>query len=466
MVDILEQVSFQLYEEEKDLMITDNLSCDIVKEINDLLGNVLSEESKEDFTIYHTLGKLKAKKVYVLKYQSLFNVKKRKAMFDQVGKMKNDVLVLIDSFSSSSNEEIITELSEQMMLGQYNLQSFKSKKEEKNIKYHVYGTLECEAYIRKGYILAQAIEHARNLTNSPYNYLNAEALANYAKTLEKYPNVTVKILSKTEIEEMNMGLFLGVNKGSVDEPKLIDIRYQGTETFENPLTLVGKGVMYDTGGYSLKTPQSMPGMKGDMAGSASVISAIEAIARLQVKTNVMAVVAATDNRLGMNAIVPDDILTSANGLTVEIVSTDAEGRLTLADALWYVQKEGAKEVIDVATLTGAMVAALGEEFTGAFTNNDEFYAEFEQITKITKEPIWKMPISEGYHNDIKSKVADISNKGGKYAGASIAAAFLEEFINKDTKWIHLDIAGTAGKDYMATGVMVKSFTEFAISKAK
>jgi leucyl aminopeptidase len=224
--------------------------------------------------------------------------------------------------------------------------------------------------------------------------------------------------------------------------------------------LVGKGVMYDTGGYSLKTPTSMPGMKVDMAGSAAVICAINALASLKAKANVMAIVAATDNRIGDGATVPDDILTAASGKTIEIISTDAEGRLTLADAVWFAQKEGAKKVIDTATLTGAMVAALGHAYTGVFTNSPTFLNKFKTVTELTNEPIWEMPISDVYRKELKSKVADITNKGGRLAGASIAAAFIEEFIEKDTEWIHLDIAGTSTKkDIGATGVMVKSFTE-------
>ena len=337
----------------------------------------------------------------------------------------------------------------------------KSKKEEKSKDFFYYGETEIFKSVNKGYVLGEAINKAKDLVNTPYNYLNATDLAKLAKDLEKYDNVTVKIYDKKECETMNMGAFLGVNKGSVDEPKLISVKYQGKKDFTNPTALVGKGVMYDTGGYSLKTPQSMPGMKVDMAGSAAVICAIEAIAKLKLDANVMAIVAATDNRIGDGAIVPDDILTSASGQTIEIISTDAEGRLTLADAVWFAQKEGAKRVIDVATLTGSMVAALGKEFTGAFTNNETFLEEFKKATKVTDEPIWHMPISKGYHKTLKSEFADMKNTGGRLAGASIAGAFIEKFINKDTEWIHLDIAGTATneKNTSGTGVMVKSFTE-------
>jgi leucyl aminopeptidase len=175
----------------------------------------------------------------------------------------------------------------------------------------------------------------------------------------------------------------------------------------------------------------------------------------------MVVVAATDNRIGDNAMVPDDIITSANGKTIEIISTDAEGRLTLADAVWFAQKQGAKKIIDVATLTGAIMAALGSYYTGAFTNNQDFFDAFKKVTEVTKEKIWQMPISKEYHDELKSEVADLKNKGGRLGGASQAAAFIEEFIDEDTAWIHLDIAGTSSdKKKNSNGVMVKSFMKF------
>ena len=201
-----------------------------------------------------------------------------------------------------------------------------------------------------------------------------------------------------------------------------------------------------------------------MAGAAAVLSAIEAIARLKLNENVMSIVAATDNRIGDDAIVPDDILKSASGKTIEVISTDAEGRLTLADAVWFAQEQGARKIIDIATLTGAMVMALGKEFTGAFTNDEKFLEELKKASKKTGEKLWQMPITKGYHDELKSNVADMKNKGGRMAGASQAAAFIENFIEKDTKWIHLDVAGTASNKNGGTGVMVKTFTELFCNK--
>ena len=461
MTDIKEQKEFKLLKEKKNIVITNNLNNSIVKEIDKVLDGKLEELTTEPFTTIHTLGKMVAKKIFIVNFKDLEDLEKRKKIFKSISGLKGDNCIIVDSFKNDSYLELIQDLSEKIMTDNYSFSKFKSKKEEKNKDFYYYGETAIYDAVKKGYVYGKCMNHARDLVNTPYNYLNAADLANYAKELEKHENIAVTIYNKNEIEDMNMGAYLGVNKGSIDEPKLILVKYQGKESFDNPTALVGKGVMYDTGGYSLKTPQGMPGMKGDMAGSAAVLGAIEAIARLKLKANVMAIVAATDNRIGDGAIVPDDILTAASGKTIEIISTDAEGRLTLADAVWFAQKEGAKKVSDTATLTGAMVAALGHEFTGAFTNDKKFLKELMDASVKTKEKVWEMPISSGYRKLIESKVADIKNTGGRLAGASTAAAFIEVFIEKETKWIHLDIAGTAALEKVgATGVMVKTFTEF------
>jgi leucyl aminopeptidase len=459
MVDIHEQKEYILKEEKNDIILTNNLNNELVKEIDDLLGGVLKDNTTEPFTTIHTLGKIKAKRLHIINFDELEKDNKRVEIYKKIAALKEDNCILIDTFENDNYLKIVQDLSENILTKNYVINKFKSASDEKEKNFYYYGKTDIYKNVLKGYIYGKSINNCRDLVNTPYNYLNATDLANYAKKLEKHDNVTVEIINKKAIEDMNMGAFLGVNKGSIDEPKLIYIKYKGKKEFINPTALVGKGVMYDTGGYSLKTPVGMPGMKVDMAGSAAVISAMEAIAKLKLKANVICVVAATDNRIGDGAIVPDDILTSASGKTIEIISTDAEGRLTLADAVWFAQQKGAKKVIDVATLTGSMVMSLGEEFTGAFTNDKKFLKEFRKVAKKTNESIWQMPISKGYHEKLKSKVADMKNTGGRPAGASIAAAFIENFIEDDTKWIHLDIAGTASNKEGATGIMVKTFTE-------
>lgn len=460
MIDIIEQKRFNILTESKMIVTTNNLEIEIVQKLNQVLNGFIEKKFDEDYMIFVPFEKMKTQKIMVINHKKIKNREKRKEVFKKIAIIKEDACVLIDSFKTQNTNETISDLTEILITENYVFDRFKAKKEDKNNVFHFYGKLQVEDTIRKMFHIAQGINYAKDLVNTPYNYLNAQKLAEESLLLKEFKGITVKIFDKAEIESMNMGLFLGVNKGSTDEPKLIYIKYQGKDTFDNPIALVGKGVMYDSGGYSIKTSTSMPGMKGDMAGAAAVIASIRVAAKLALKVNVIGIVAATDNRIGDNAIVPDDVLTSAKGITVEIISTDAEGRLTLADALWFAQKEGAKNLIDVATLTGAVIASIGKEFTGAFTNSKPFLDSFKKATIISDEPIWELPLSKSFHKEIKSTVADIKNKGDKYAGASTAAAFLEEFIEKGNKWIHLDIAGTSENNNQATGVMVKSFVEF------
>lgn len=454
------QASIDLKKEAKDLVVIANEN-QATKDLFELFENQLDMFKEEVFTTVHTLGKVLSKRIHVIGKEKLLDDESFDKIVLKLTELKDDFIILTDSFSTKEQEKISL-LVEKVLTKRYGIDTFKSKKSDPKPTIYFYGE-ESKTQIEEGIIYGESINKAKDLVNTPYNHLNAKDLADYAKSLEKYPGIQVRIIEKQAIEDMNMGAFLGVNKGSIDDPYLILIDYKKEGNTDEPTALVGKGVMYDTGGYSLKTPQSMPGMKVDMAGAAAVVSAIEGIARLELDAHVMSIVAATDNRIGDGAIVPDDILNSANGKTIEIVSTDAEGRLTLADAVWFAQKEGAKKVIDVATLTGAIVAALGQNHTGAFTNNQAFFDEFKKVTETTKELLWQMPVSKVFHDELKSKVADLSNKGGRLAGASIAAAFIEEFIDEDTKWIHLDIAGTSSnKNDGATGVMVKSFMKYFV----
>jgi leucyl aminopeptidase len=456
MVNIKIQKDFDLKEESNDLVILFNTKS-IVKELDGIFDGFLVKTIKKPFTTIPTFGKIKAKNIHIINHKDFLNIEKRTQIYKNLSDIKEDICILIDTFP----DDMISELVEQLITNHYEFNFYKShfennKKTNKNI--YLYGETKHSKRIEKGIIYGESINNCRTLVNKPLNKLNALDLANYAKQLERINGIKVQIFSKNQIEKMNMGAFLGVNKGSKDDPQLILVKYENSQ--DETTALVGKGVMYDTGGYSIKTSSGMPGMKSDMAGAAAVLSAIEGIARLQLKANVIAVVAATDNKIGDDAIVPDDILTAANGKTIEIVSTDAEGRLTLADAVWFAQQQGATKIIDVATLTGAMVRALGKEYTGAFTNDTEFLKELTEASKRVNENIWHMPISKGYHKLIESKVADIKNTGGPLAGSSTAAAFIENFIENNSKWIHLDIAGTAtDNNSLSTGVMVKTFCE-------
>jgi leucyl aminopeptidase len=444
------QEKFTLNEEKKICVLSGDTNNGLVNDILNTLG-LETNDLENDLEVFNTLGKLEMKKVVFIKEDKINETQKLSKIFD----LKEDLLILADTFSDK------TDLFISLIDSSYKFNGFKSKEENINRKVFYYSKDDLKEVVEESIVYGEAINNTKDLVNKPYNYLNAADLSEYAKELEKYDNLTVEVYDKGQIEEMKMGAFLGVNKGSFDEPRLIHIKYRGDSSSKEITTLIGKGVMYDTGGYSLKITTGMPNMKCDMAGSATVLGAIEIIARMGYKKNVDVVIAATDNRIGDGAIVPDDILTSANGKTIEIISTDAEGRLTLADALWFAQKKGATKLIDIATLTGAVVAALGKEFTGVFTNNEEFLDELIQVSKKTKEKLWQMPISEGYRKELKSYAADMRNTGtSRTAGASVAACFLQEFVEDNRPWIHIDIAATAFDPKTGgSGVMVRTLAE-------
>lgn len=316
-------------------------------------------------------------------------------------------------------------------------------------------------------IEATAINNARTLANTPSNLLNPLDLESYAVSLFSAENVEISILGNKELEEIGAGGILGVNQGSDIEARLIVLKYQGNGDADYT-ALVGKGVTFDTGGYNLKPSASIINMKSDMHGAASVLSAFEIIVKKKMAQNVYCIVPTTENMIDGSAYKADDVLTMLNGKTVEITNTDAEGRLILADALTYAQDTlGVKRVIDIATLTGACVVGLGSHHTGVWANDESFYNEFTSAVSRSHELTWRMPLHKVFTDVLHSSiVADIVNSAAPNGGgASVAAAFLEEFINEDTQWIHLDIAGSSGTKSKtpltpkgATGVMVKTLS--------
>jgi len=324
----------------------------------------------------------------------------------------------------------------------------------------------------KGMILAEATNLARDMVNEPANYMTPSYMMEGAVSLAKTYRLEISVLEQEQMQELGMGALLGVAQGSQQKPKFIILNYRGGDSAEVDVALIGKGITFDAGGISIKPSEGMGEMKGDMAGGAAVMAAIGAIAQLKPKINVTAIIPATENLPSGNALKPGDILTAMNGKTIEIISTDAEGRLTLADALGYAKKLGAKSIVDVATLTGACRVALGDVYSGAFGNNQELVDKVIAAGGEAGELIWQMPMHEQYKEQNKSDVADIKNVGGKYGGAITAAQFLVEFVG-DTPWVHLDIAGTSmsekEKAYLvkgATGVPVRTLVNFVLSLAK
>ena len=294
--------------------------------------------------------------------------------------------------------------------------------------------------------VADGIILARDLVNEPANILYPETLAKHAVEVGKESGFEVEVFDEKQIEELGMKAFLEVAKGSVHKPRLIVMRYMGNANSDERVGLVGKGLTFDTGGYSLKPSTSMDTMKSDMGGAAAVIGTMQALAKNKVEKNVVAVVAACENAISGGSYKPGDIIGSMAGKTIEVLNTDAEGRLTLVDAITYIiEKENVDKVVDVATLTGAVLVALGSEITGVLSNDDAFYEELLVAAKRTGEKFWRLPNDKCFKKLYKGDFADLKNTGGRYGGTITAGMFIEEFV-QDKPWLHLDIAGTAWTD--------------------
>lgn len=375
------------------------------------------------------------------------------------------------SFTSGDFEEadIAFAAAEGLGLGTYVFEDYKTGSNEKQVELREVTLLSDagEGVIKPafgvGRVYADAVNEARDLVNTPGNILTATAMAEYAVRLAEQYGFSIEVLGRTEMEELGMGAILAVNQGSVEEPRLIVMKYAGTDKWEDVVGLVGKGITFDTGGYSIKTKTGIVGMKGDMGGAAAVLGAMRIIGELRPKKNVVAVIASTDNMISGGAFKPDDVITSLSGKTIEVLNTDAEGRLVLADAVTYAKQSGADYLVDVATLTGGVITALGYDKTGALTNNEGFFETFLEAASETGEFVWRLPLTESDKKRIrKSDVADLNNSPGSDGHMIFGGGFVGEFA-EETPWIHLDIAGTSGASSAhdlgpkgGTGVMVRT----------
>ncbi|HUQ86171.1 MAG TPA: leucyl aminopeptidase [Vicinamibacterales bacterium] len=322
--------------------------------------------------------------------------------------------------------------------------------------------------VTTGTAMGESINAARVLINEPGNYLTPRVLAEKAASLASVPGITAEILDERKIAQLGMGLLLGVARGSIEPPRLLVLRYSPAGApADQTLGLVGKGITFDTGGLSLKPSDGMERMKDDMAGGASVVAALRSIAMQKLPIKTIAVVPMTENMPGGKATKPGDIHTGASGLTVEINNTDAEGRLILGDGLWYARQLGATHLIDVATLTGAIVVALGKITTGLFGTPQPWVDHIARAAERAGEKVWALPLFEDYKEQLKSEIADMLNSPGRPAGSITAAMFLKEFAGTGP-WAHLDIAGTAWAEESkpwqpkgATGTMIRTLIEVA-----
>jgi leucyl aminopeptidase len=363
-------------------------------------------------------------------------------------------------------------IAEGVLLGLYNLKAYKSKKtqedepEQDNLReLHILaagGQQGLSKGIQRGTILAEAVTMARDLINSPGNDVNPSYLATTAQDIAKRTSLRCKVLHRADMERLHMGCLLGVAQGSTQPPVLISLEHRPKGATEAPIVLVGKGITFDSGGISIKPAANMEDMKMDMAGGAAVLGTMQALAQLDYPRRVVGLVPASENLPSGTAIKPGDILRAMSGKTVEVINTDAEGRLVLADALAYaVEKLQPACMIDLATLTGAVVIALGNHAIGMMGTDEAMMERLRVAGERSAERVWQLPLFEEYSKQIDSDFADIKNTGGREAGSITGGAFLKEFVG-EIPWVHLDIAGTAwtrnGKPYIpkgATGIGIR-----------
>ncbi|WP_169713688.1 leucyl aminopeptidase [Paludifilum halophilum] len=372
--------------------------------------------------------------------------------------------------------DFVQALVEGVELGLYRYRGWKSQDETTDAKTleTVWLSLEevsnpaYEAGVERGRVFAAATNTARDLANKPANILTPSTLAERASEIADRQGLNVEILEEERLKELNMSALLAVSEASAEPARMIVLSYEGAPESQEVLGLVGKGVTFDSGGIQVKPSRGMEQMKGDMAGAAAVLGAMEAIGSLRPHCNVTAVIPACENMINGNGFRPGDVIRSFSGKTIEIHHTDAEGRLILADGLAYARRLGATSLVDVATLTGAVIVALGHTATGVMANDSEWSAEVKEAARHAGEKVWELPMYEEYEEYIRSEVADMKNEGGSPAGTIQGGMFLKQFV-EETPWTHLDIAGTADgqkEDGIhlrgATGAGVRTLTQLAL----
>ncbi|MDQ0159496.1 leucyl aminopeptidase [Alkalibacillus salilacus] len=402
----------------------------------------------------HTLGQLEAKRIYFVGFGDYdqFTVDRARQSFGRLFKqLAEDSIqsasLAIDSLYSDEPTTYAEAIGEAAVMAPYQLETYHTDREENHYELESLIFLTNDHSVveaaEQGYALGNGANIARHLVNLPSNLLTAKDLAVFAENIADKHELKIDVFEREQIEELGMGALLAVNQGSDEPPRFIVMSYQGLDTWEDPVALVGKGITFDTGGYSLKPKDGIVGMKMDMGGAASVIGAMDAIGQIQPKTNVMALIPATDNMVSDKAFKPDDVIVSMSGKTIEIRNTDAEGRLAMADAVTYAKQQGASKIVDIATLTGGVVVALGDQVTGAMTNNQDWYDEVVTAANQEGELMWQLPYLEVYQKQVAtSHIADLNNSPGRKAHAVMAGAFVGAFA-EETPWVHLDIAGTA-----------------------
>lgn len=362
-------------------------------------------------------------------------------------KITSFTICLGDLYEENPKREVLIGWSEGIYLATEAAATYKTDREVTEYTVGLEGLEEGAAcYLEEGHTLAESVLFARDMTNMPANYLYPEKFAEKICAFVEDTGIETQVLHQKDLQEKRMGGILGVGKGSEYAPCMVILRYRGDQNTKEITGLVGKGVTVDTGGYCIKPAASMGGIRGDMAGAAAVTGAIRALAKQKAKVNVTAVLPICENRISGGSFVDGDVLTSYSGKTIEIANTDAEGRLILADAVtWAVQDEKVTRVLDIATLTGAVVGMFGFTIAGVLCDNDALWEAFYRASEETGEKYWRIPFGKEHEKMLESQVADIKNLGGSVCGTITAGLFIRSFAHK-IPWIHVDIAGTAWVD--------------------
>ncbi|PZC40454.1 MAG: leucyl aminopeptidase [Chloroflexi bacterium] len=418
-------------------------------------GDIKTEIGK--ITTINLLGEFNAKQLFIvgLGDEKKITIDNLRTQIASVCRTINNFKLTSAAFdisnlliNSQKKNDAIHAIAEAIGLSQYQFTKHKTHAKDKpitinDVTFHGISHINLKTIdklIKQGLIFAQAANLTKDLANEPANYMTPSKLAEIALDIADKHSLQCEIINKNAAKELKMGSYLSVASGSNEEPKFIILKYQHKEATNKPVAIVGKGITFDTGGISLKPSAGMDEMKGDMSGAATVLGVMQAIGELKPKLNIIGIAPCTENMPGGKATKPGDVVYAMDGQSIEVLNTDAEGRLVLADALSYAVKEKSSAIIDIATLTGAMTVSLGSVRTGVFSNNDKLFEKLVSASTKANEPIWRFPLDEAYGKMIVSNVADIKNVGEREAGSITAAKFLEKFIG-NTPWIHMDIAG-------------------------
>ena len=425
-----------------------------------------------ELTLIHTLGTIAPKRVLVAglgKAESFTLDSVRGVAAETARRLKSvgvesaATIVHGAGIAGLDDRESAQALAEGLVMGMYSFDKYKSNASESSlaamtiVEFSESKSAALQEGVEVGCAIGEAVNFCRDMANEPANGMTPSEMAERALEVSQSHGMALEVLERAQMEELGMGAMLGVAQGSEEPPKFIIMRYSGDpENESNNIGLLGKGITFDSGGLDIKNAVGMSTMKGDMAGGASVIAAMQAIGQLKPKINVTCIVPATENMPSGTAQRPGDVVRAMNGKTIEIDNTDAEGRLVLADAMSYARSIGLNRLVDVATLTGAMSVALGDQCMGAFGNDDEFTQQVVDAANAVGERAWPLPMYDEYKSQYSSDIADIKNTGGRGAGSITGALIIGEF-NDGAPWVHLDIAGTS-RARSTKGATVKGAT--------